>query len=388
MAANENRPIEESANSTAPVEGFAFDRSKSIESVHLDAHRIAFAPVVFKVVQVMRRSGLLRSLVNARRWIATDELQPDSGFSAYALTIVLETAYSAGLIERRRIDSSREVEWKATQLGRVIERDALVGANLDFVDDVCYRALDHLDQALREEKPVGLQELGDWATFYQGMSELPEPARSSWFRFDHLYSDSAFPQAIDIVAATAARHIADVGANTGRFAVEYLQRVADSRVSLCDLPQQLELARIELAQRGLLARARLHPCDVLDPSAQLPSGADAPDAFWMSQFLCCFSENEVVDILARAAAAVRAGGSIFVLDTFWDDQRHPAAAYCLINTSPYFSTVANGKGRMYRLDVLLDLARAAGLDRVRTWHSLGVSHTLIELKPGPPSPGC
>ena len=36
-----------------------------------------------------------------------------------------------------------------------------------------------LDAALREEKPCGLAALGDWPTIYEGLSELPEPARTS-----------------------------------------------------------------------------------------------------------------------------------------------------------------------------------------------------------------
>jgi SAM-dependent methyltransferase len=348
-----------------------------------EAQRIAFAPVIFHVIQVMRRTGLLRSLVSARDWVDQDELERATGLSSYAITVLLETALSAGVVERDSSGADPNIEkirWRSTTVGRVIERDQLVRINMDFVNDVCYRSLPHLEEALIESRPAGLRELGPWKTFYEGMAEMPEPARTSWFNFDHFYSDGAFPAALDVLGTRGVAHLADVGANTGKFAIAFLHRFAEGRVTLCDLPQQLHLARANLERHNLLHRAAFHPCDLLDAVSRLPEADAAPDAFWMSQFVCCFSEAQIPNILQRAATALRDGGSIFVLDTFWDDQRHDASAYCLINTSPYFSTVANGNSRMYRLDVFEQLARRAGLRFEQVWHELGFCHTLIELR--------
>ena len=353
-----------------------------VADARFEAQRIAFAPVVFQVVQVMRRTGLLRQLVNAREWIPQVALETATGLTSYAATVLLESAGAARVVERRQDgpDPRAEfVQWRATALGRLIERDPLVRVNMDFVGDVCYRSLAHLEESLKQGRPAGLHELGPWQTFYEGMAEMPEPARSSWFAYDHFYSDSAFPAALEILAAREISHVADVGANTGRFAIAFLQRFPHARVTLCDLPQQLALARANLAESGLLEQARFFPCDLRDESSELPHAEDAPDAFWMSQFLCCFPESQIRSILQRAATAVRREGSIFVLDTFWDDQAHPAAAYCLINTSPYFAAIANGASRMYRLDFVLSVARQAGLAARQVWHQQGWCHTLIEL---------
>ena len=378
------RQIAASSNQYDPAGSSAVVRETGIADARFEAQRIAFAPVVFQVVQVMRRTGLLRQLVNAREWIPQVALETATGLTSYAVTVLLESAGAARVVERRQDgpDPRAEfVQWRATTLGRLIERDPLVRVNMDFVADVCYRSLAHLEESLKEGRPAGLRELGPWQTFYEGMAEMPEPARSSWFGYDHFYSDSAFPAALEVLAARQISHVADVGANTGRFAIAFLQRFEHGRVTLCDLPQQLALARANLGQLGLLERASFFPCDLLDQSCELPRADDAPDAFWMSQFVCCFAEPEIRSILQRAAAAVRQGGSIFVLDTFWDDQTHDAAAYCLINTSPYFAAIANGTSRMYRLDFLLSVARQAGLAERQIWHQQGWCHTLIELAP-------
>ncbi|MGH6624127.1 MAG: methyltransferase [Burkholderiaceae bacterium] len=359
-----------------------FSTAETAAAARFEAQRIAFAPVVFQVVQVLRREGLLRALVEARDWVEQGKLRGSSGLSLYAKTVLLETACAAGIVEREEPSAPNPstVRWRATMVGRVIERDPMVRVNMDFVGDVCYRGLSHLGEALRSGTPSGLAELGPWKTFYEGMAQMPEPARTSWFNFDHYYSDSAFPDALDALGSCGVTHIADVGANTGRFAVAVLRRFPASRITLCDLPQQLVLAKTTLEDSELLDRAAFHPCDLLDDGAALPSGPAAPDAFWMSQFLCCFSESQVVNILALAAKAVGPRGSIFVLDTFWDAQRHDLAAYCLINTSPYFCSVANGNSRMYRLDVLTSLAAEAGLEPRQTWHHLGQCHTLVQFQ--------
>lgn len=357
----------------------AFSGEMTGAEARFAAQRIAFGPIVFQVVRVMRNRGLLRELVSRRDWVDQADLESVSGLSRYAVTVLLESALAAGIVEREATDDVGAPRWRAAAVGRVIERDPLVGINMDFVADVCYRSIEHLDEALQAGRPAGLRELGPWPTFYQGMSQMPEPARNSWFNFDHHYSDGAFPHALEILAQRGIAHLADVGANTGRFATAFLTRFPAARVTLCDLPQQLAMARANLADQGLLERATLHACDMLDPASRLPEGDAAPDAFWMSQFVCCFAEEQVVAILRRAAQAVRAGGSLYVLDTFWDDQQHAAAAYCLINTSPYFTAVANGNSRMYRLDVFLSLATHAGLTARGTWHSVGLCHTLVEL---------
>ena len=62
------------------------------------------------------------------------------------------------------------------------------------------------------------------------------------------------------------------------------------------------------------------------PDAPLPGGHDV---IWMSQFLDCFSEDEIVMILRKAAAVMTAGTRLFIMETYWDRQRFD----CLLYTS-------------------------------------------------------
>ena len=83
------------------------------------------------------------------------------------------------------------------------------------------------------------------------------------------------------------------------------------------------------------------------------------------------------EILRRAAASLDDGGRVFILDTFWDRQRFDIAAYCIINTSPYFTAMANGVSKMYRAQEYIAFAADAGLRLVDIRDGVGLSHSLL-----------
>ena len=335
-----------------------------------EAQKIAFGPVVFQGVRIAWKSGLLARLDQAGK-ASVAELATSNGLSEYAISVLLETALSAGVV-------GREVgQYSLTRIGDNVLHDEMTQINIDYVHDVCYQGLFALEASLREEKPLGLKALGNWPTVYEGLSELPEPARASWFNFDHYYSDSAFDQALPHVFARKPRLLMDIGANTGKWSLHCLRHDPEVRLTLLDLPVQLAQARVTLDQAGLLSRADLHPIDILDFSAPFPNGMDA---VWMSQFLTCFSIEAIGQIFRRTAACLAEGGSVWVLDTFWDRQRHDIASYCLINTSPYFTAIASGNSKMYESSAIVASAKAQGLRLVETIDDLGISHSLLRFE--------
>ncbi|NMG03748.1 SAM-dependent methyltransferase [Azoarcus taiwanensis] len=337
-----------------------------------EAQKIAFGPVVFQCVRIAWKSGLLAHLDKAGKVGASlDEIVATGLLKSYAATVLLETALTAGVVRRQ------DNRYLLTRIGENVLHDELTQINIDYVHDVCYQGLFALEESLREEKPLGLQALGDWPTLYEGLATLSEPARTSWFKFDHYYSDSAFAQALPHVFARRPGRVMDIGANTGKWTLHCLQHEATVRLTLLDLPGQLEQARLNLQQAGLLERADLHPIDILDYDAPFPGDMDA---IWMSQFLTCFGLEAIGHIFRRAAASLADGGSVWVLDTFWDRQAHEIASYCVINTSPYFSAIASGNSKMYESDVIIGCAAASGLKLADAIDGLGISHSLLRFE--------
>ncbi|MFG6489678.1 class I SAM-dependent methyltransferase [Roseateles sp. BYS78W] len=336
-----------------------------------EAQKIAFGPVVFHCVRYAWKRGMLQALAEAgAQGITLDALEATGRWSRYALKLVLESCLSAGVV---MIEGGR---WQLDKAGFCLISDDITRINFDFVHDVCYQGLFELERSLDAGKPLGLAHLGPWPTLYEGMAELPEPAKTSWFAFDHHYSDTSFPDILPDVFATAPRRVMDIGANTGKFSRAALAHDARVELNLVDLPQQLAVADANLAAAGLRERARLHPRNLLDPAASLPEGMDL---VWMSQFLSCFGEAEIASIFERAAACLADGGQVLVMDTFWDRQRYDIAAYCLINTSPYFTAMASGNSKIYESGDYIRLAEAAGLRLLTVRDGIGYCHSLLRF---------
>jgi hypothetical protein len=334
-----------------------------------EAQKIAFGPVVFQCVRIAWKSGLLDRVDKAgKSGINIAELANQTDLSEYAISVLLESALSAGVVRRQ------DDRYSLTRVGDNVLHDELTQINMDYVHDVCYQGLFELEACLREEKPLGLKYLGNWDSIYEGLSILPEPARKSWFRFDHYYSDSAFSAALEHVFKHKPRRLMDIGANTGKWSLQCLRHDTEVRLTLLDLPIQLERARNTLTEAGMVERAELHPIDILDYSTPFPSGMDA---VWMSQFLTCFSVEAIGHIFRRAADCLAPGGSVWVLDTFWDRQQYDIASYCLINTSPYFTAIASGNSKMYESSTIVASAEAYGLQHAESIDGLGICHSLL-----------
>lgn len=341
------------------------------------AQRIAFAPFVFQAARILRDSGLLAALEKAAPdGLSLDQATASAGLSSYGTRVLLEAGIGIGLV---RLKDRRYATTKAAYF---LLHDPLTRANMDFTQDVNYLGLFHLEEALRSGRPEGLKVFGPWRTIYEGLAHLPERVRASWFGFDHYYSDTAFPAALPHIFAHKPRRLLDIGGNTGKWALHCLRHDPEVHVTIVDLPGQLRMAERALAEAGLAGRATLHEGNLLDPASRLPGGFDA---VWMSQFLDCFSEDEIVSILTRCQQALDTGGRLFILEPFWDRQRFDSAAFSLQMTSLYFAALANGNSRMYAADDFLGLVRRAGFAVEAEVDSLGVSHTLLACRrAGPP----
>lgn len=345
---------------------------QSAFSARFEAQKIAFGPVVFQCVRYAWKRGMLQVLADAGEdGLTIEALSARDTWNEYALKVVLETCLSAGVVY---LQNGR---YSLDKSGYCVLTDKITQINLDFNHDVCYRGLFHLDESLDRERPIGLQTLGEWPTLYEGMSALPEPAKASWFAFDHHYSDISLPSVLPDIFATAPRRLMDIGANTGKFSCAALAYNPKVELHLVDLQNQLAVADTALQAAGVRDRAHLHPINLLDTGLPLPAGMDV---IWMSQFLSCFSETAIAGILQRAAGALAPNGQVLIMDTFWDRQRYDIASYCLINTSPYFTAMASGNSKIYESGDYIRLAEQAGLRLLTIRDDIGYCHSLLRFE--------
>jgi hypothetical protein len=341
------------------------------------AQFLAWGPVFFQAARVLRDRNILRELIRSAAAGATPSgLAQSTSTSVYGVTVLLEAGLSAGLVTREAREGSEPL-FRPTQVAYLVQRDPMTRANMNFVHDVCYRAMEHLDESIAQGAPSGLCELGDWATIYEGLAHLGEPARTSWLEFDHFYSDDSFPLVLKTVFASRPARLLDVGGNTGKFTLACLRHDDAVRITVADLPGQLASCKKNVDEAGFEGRVTYHPVDLLKADAALPAGNDV---IWMSQFLCCFSEPEIVHILSAARRAMGAESRLFIMDTFWDRQPTEAGEVVLHATSLYFTCLANGNSRMYDAPTLLGCVERAGLKVTSEKNAIGWGHTLFECR--------
>ncbi|MEZ8083068.1 methyltransferase [Enterovibrio norvegicus] len=337
-----------------------------------EAQKLAFAPIVFHTARTLRDLGILKALDDTgAEGLDAVHLSEVTGVSEYGVKVLLDMALCAKLV------TWHEPQYRIAKIGHFVLHDGMTRANMDFTADVCYAAMAHLTDAIKEGKPAGLKELGEWSTIYEGLSELPEKAKESWFQFDHFYSDRSFPLLLKKVFARSPKKIFDIGGNTGKWAMQCCHHDDNVDVTIIDLPKQIDMALENAKQQGFEGRIHGHPFDALNTSLALPQGADV---WWMSQFLDCFSPMEILSILRRVRQAMAPDAVVYILELFWDAQKYEAASYSLNATSLYFTCLANGNSRFYRCNEFLQIVEEAGFDVVEQTDNIGLGHTLLELK--------
>src|SRR5690554_1841550 len=346
--------------------------TKSALQAKYDAQKIAFGQIVFQATSARRDLGKIEMLYKAKdKNVTAAAISEKTGISLYGVKTLLEIGLSSGIA--RLVDDNCFI----TKTGFFLLKDELTRVNINFINDVCYKGLFDLKKAITDETPAGLKVFGEWDTIYEGLSSLPKDVQTSWFEFDHYYSDVAFPKVLPLVFSKPVKTMLDVGGNTGKWAIKATQFDSDVQVTIVDLPGQLAKAKKNVEAAGLSERVNYHTTNLLSDEAQLPKGADA---IWMSQFLDCFSQPEITSILKRAVKAMTPNTFIYILETYWDRQRFEAAAFSLHATSLYFTAMANGNSKMYHSDEMKACIADAGLKVVQQIDDIGIGHTLIECK--------
>ncbi len=335
------------------------------------AQWIAFAPVVFQTTRALRDTGILKE-IELNKGLTQLQVAERLKLPVYGVRVLMEAALGIGLLV------CREGGYYTTKTATFILHDSLTMVNMDFVNDVCYQGMFSLEDSIRNEKREGLKVFGKWPTIYEGLSKLPDQVQKSWFGFDHFYSDYAFPDVLPQVFANKPKKLLDIGGNTGKWAMECFQHDQDVQVTIMDLPGQVEMAKRQITEKGFGDRIHFFETNLLDETLPFPQNFDA---IWMSQFLDCFSDEQIKSILRRCRKALNPGGHVYILEPFWNRQRFKASAFALQQTSIYFTVMANGNSQMYHSDNFIGYVKEAGFSVTEQKDLIGVSHTLLKCKP-------
>lgn len=339
------------------------------------AEFIAFGPAVFQTARIMLKFGIMDMLRDSSNGMTIEEVANRSGISVYAAKCLMEAALCIGII---LVDPDTD-RFTISKTGWFLINDPATRVNIAFNHDVNYRGWFNLEESLKDGKPIGLKTLGDWPTVYEGLSSLPPEIQKSWLDFDHFYSDSSFDQALEIVFAQHPSTLLDVGGNTGRWALRCVEHDKNVSVTILDLPGQIGMMQENIKGKPGADRIDGLGIDLLDETSQMPEGRRF-DAVWMSQFLDCFSEDQIISILRRAGKVMDTNSRLYIMETLWDRQRFEPAALCLTLTSLYFTAIANGNSKMYHSEDMTRLIEKAGLVTEAIHDHLGQGHSIMVCK--------
>ncbi len=361
---------------------FKTDAIRAVDA-KFEAQKIAFAPLAFQAVRALLELGIMQAIEKAGdAGVSRAELAEQTGVSEYGIGVLCEMALGMNVIKLTADSDAAQPERERFILGKIgwfLLEDELTRVNFNFTNDICYKGAADLTAAIKSGKPEGLTHFGtEWQTIYEALSSLPDRAKRSWFAFDHFYSDIAFPEALPIVFAAPPAHLVDIGGNTAKWAIACCRYHPSVTVTIVDLPGQTQVAQRNAADAGFSDRIGVHSANVLDAETELPS---APDAFWMSQFLDCFSLPQITEILTKVHKVARADTDVYVLEPLWDKQQFAASTYSLMGTSLYFTCMANGTSKMYRYAELVSAVCAAGFALKTAHHNVGSnSYSLLVFR--------
>lgn len=336
------------------------------------AQLIAFAPYVWEASKLLLQYGILQKVEAARaEGITVQEVAATVEMSHYGVRILMEAGLGIGFFYRK------EQQYFLAKTGHVFLNNEMTQVNYEFMRDVCYPGAKDLEASIQESRPTGLESFGNWPTIYQGLSQFPPQALESWLKFDHYYSDIVFPIALPVIFESKPAKVLDIGGNTGKWTLQCLAHNKEVAMGIVDLPGQIEMAKKNVNAGGYEGRVAYYPQNILETENLLP---DNYDVIWMSQFLDCFSDEEIVKILKKCHEVSGDNTRVFINETFWDRQRFPTSAFALQMTSLYFTTMANGNSQMYDSKVFFELVRTAGFEIINITDQVGLSHTILELK--------
>ena len=328
-----------------------------------EAQKIAFAPLTFQGVNALIEFGILKEIDSEPS--EPSKLIQKLELSEYTIKTLLELGEIVGIVKKI------EDKYAITRLGQAFLYDEMTRVNFNFVRDICYVGAAKLKESFQTQRAEGLKDLYPEAeTIYTHISKLPDRMRKSWYEFDHYYSDNSFDIVYNILKPCG--KIFDIGANTGKFERVCLKNNPNQDITMIDLEENINFIKNNAELKG----CKFYPTNILNPHEKLPNMSGA---ILMSQFLDCFSKEQIISILKKIKEFSSDDIKIFILEPFIDMQKFEGAKYSLIHTSLYFTCMANGCSKMYSKKDMEEMIEAAGLKVNAIYDSLGAhDYTLLE----------
>lgn len=237
-----------------------------------------------------------------------------------------------------------------------------------------YKAMFHFEDAIRANSNVGLSVFaGTEPTLYQRLVHDP--------RLEGIFQDAMrgiSVQANQTIALnldlSRTKHLVDVGGGNGTNIMTLAGKYPHLRATVFDSPTVCEIAKKRIEDARMSDRLGVAPGDCfVDP---FPATADC---ILFAHFFTIWSESENRQLLKKCYDSLPSGGAVVIFNMMQRDSEdgpHSAAM-----GSPYFLTLATGKGMLYTWNEYMQWMKDAGFATV-TRQVLPRDHGLITARKG------
>jgi len=240
-----------------------------------------------------------------------EEIRARFHFAERPCRIFLDTLVSLGLLT---LEGGKYRNSPLADTLLVRGRPDFQGPHVQLFDHL-YLACANLKTALFENRPTSQ----DYSYFFE--SERKEVARySALMHESSMVPAMVLPQYWDF---SESRRVLDVGGGYGRLCVTLASQFPELELTLFDIPEVCERARLALRSypQHLTSRIRLHAGDFFQDD--LPPGADT---IVMMRVMHDWPREHVRRLAAKAFAALPSGGHLLIYETLKDQGPCPGDA--------------------------------------------------------------
>jgi hypothetical protein len=283
------------------------------------------------------------------------------------LTVLLDALVRFGYLERA---GDRYANGPVASTWLLPDRPGSYAGVLSFWDTVLTELWGDLDSSVRGGHPAH--------DFYAWLERRPEVLRE----FQGMLGGMAGWVADEIVAAVPlppdATRLLDVGGGHGRYSMAFCGRYPGLHATVLDLPGALAAGRDAVAAAGMTDQITCEPGDLL--TDDLGRGYDVALLFNVVHSL---EPGQARALLGRAAAAVRPGATVLLLEPLRDGRDGAGRADEAFVSGFSLNLFHTQGGQVYGLEQITSWLTAAGLEPPRR-HPLERSPTdwlLTTTKP-------
>lgn len=238
--------------------------------------------------------------------------------------------------------------------------------------EVMYKGMPHFYESLKANHNLGLQAIpGDEETLYERLKHQPQVKQIFQDAMSEL-SSHANSDLVERVNMSEFGRILDVGGGDGSNMIQIVESQPGLSGGVFDLSIVTPITEKKVRDQGLQDRIQVIGGDCFKEG--FPPGFDA---LLFSHFCTIWSPEENLTLYRRAHQALPEGGHVLVFNQMQASEGSGPLVAAI--GSPYFQTIATGRGMLYSWKDYEDWLKEAGFSEIKRV-DLPMYHGLLVAK--------